>query len=88
MKQEKEAEIIFQNLPNLKKEMDTMSKEYENPKQVNTKRLIPVHIILKKTNIKGRLFKSAREIKSHIKGTPILYQLFFHSNFAGHRSVV
>lgn len=65
-----------------------MSKEYENPKQVNTERLIPIHIILKKTNIKGRLFKSARETKSHIKGTPILYQLLFHSNFAGHRSVV
>ena len=28
-----------------------MSKAYENPKQVNTKRLIPKHIIVKKTNV-------------------------------------
>ena len=65
-----------------------MSKKYENPKQVNTKRLIPKHIIIKKTNVNGRIFKMTRETKSHIKGTPILYQLLFHSNFAGHGSVV
>ena len=28
-----------------------MSKAYENPKQVNTKRLMPKHIIIKKTNV-------------------------------------
>ena len=68
-------DIIFENFPNMGKEIATQVQEAQRvPYRISPRRNMPRHILIKltKTKHKERIFKAARE-KQHVtyKGNPI-----------------
>ena len=69
-------EIMAENLPGLKKEIDIQIEEAQNAlNKINPNRLIPRHIIIKVANVKERILKAAKEQELTTREPPKGYQL-------------